>query len=284
MNASPRPAAALRVLVPVLGLALAATGCGGSGDPAGPSPTTASATPSPTPPPPQANPVTKPLPAEQWQKIVQTGAWREGCPATQADLRRVEVNYWDFNGELQRGVLVVNKDITASISRIFTRLFDTKFQIERMESVEAYQGDNNASMKANNTAAYNCRKDTQINAPVAASPHANGRAIDINPVQNPWKDLRCTCWSPSAEFAGQTEGKGIIAEGSPAWQAFMYEGWVWQNIRVPDYMHFDTGYPSAPYTGVPPKRSAAQDALLSLPRKTKPNTSQKPAPTGTPTR
>ncbi|MFG3133535.1 M15 family metallopeptidase [Streptomyces tendae] len=219
------------------------------------------------------------LPDEQWQRMVAAGMWRKGCPATQEDLRRVEVNYWDFNGELQRGGIVVNKDTTASISRIFTRLFDAKFPIARMESVEEYDGDNNASMKANNTAAFNCRKPTQINAPLAASPHANGRAIDINPVQNPWKDLRCTCWSPSAEFAGATEGKGVIAEGGLVWQAFMDEGWIWQNIRVPDYMHFDTGYPSAPYTGVRPTPSPGQEPdLLSIPRKSEP----KPDPTQAP--
>ena len=41
-------------------------------------------------------------------------------------------------------------------------------------------------------------------------------------------------------------------------QAFVDEGWIWQNIKVPDYMHFDTGFPSRPRTdlGTPlPKAS-----------------------------
>ena len=29
-------------------------------------------------------------------------------------------------------------------------------------------------------------------------------------------------------------------------QLFEARGWIWQNIKVPDYMHFDTGYPSRP--------------------------------------
>jgi hypothetical protein len=33
------------------------------------------------------------------------------------------------------------------------------------------------------------------------------------------------------------------------WRAFHDEGWIWQNIDVPDYMHFDTGYPSSPFGG-----------------------------------
>lgn len=177
--------------------------------------------------------------------------WREGCPTTREQLRRVEVNYFDFDGQLRRGTLVVNADVADSVARIFTRLFDAKFPIERMEPVETYNGDSDASLRANNTSAYNCRRLDQINAPPMESPHANGRAIDINPLQNPWMDLRCDCWSPSAEYSERLPGDGVILEGGMVWQAFIDEGWIWQNIDVPDYMHFDTGYPSAPYRGRP---------------------------------
>ncbi|MFD5748142.1 M15 family metallopeptidase [Streptomyces sp. NPDC127033] len=204
------------------------------------------ASPSPSP---SANPVVKEIPAEQWQRITETGTWREGCPVTREDLRRVEVNYVDFEGGTRRGVLVVNADIAESISRVFTRLFDERFPINRMQPVEAYDGDTKASLEDNNTAAYNCRRLDQINAPVRESPHANGRAIDINPLQNPWKDLRCRCWSPSAEYAERTPGKGAILDGGLVWRTFVDEGWIWQNIKVPDYMHFDAGYPSVPVTG-----------------------------------
>ncbi|MGB8946811.1 MAG: M15 family metallopeptidase [Streptomyces sp.] len=184
---------------------------------------------------------------EQWRRMVEAGMWREGCPATRTSLRRVEVNYRDFEGEVQRGVLVVHADVAASVSRIFSLLFEAEFPIYHMEPVEAYDGDNNASLRANNTAGYNCRRANQINAPLKESPHANGRAIDINPVQNPWKDLRCKCWSPSGKYAERTSGKGVVLKGGAVWQAFTDEGWVWQNIKVADYMHFDTGYPSAPF-------------------------------------
>ncbi|CAO0832441.1 hypothetical protein SMICM17S_10433 [Streptomyces microflavus] len=44
-------------------------------------------------------------------------------------------------------------------------------------------------------------------------------------------------------------GKGQDPQGGLVWRAFTEEGWIWQNIKVPDYMHFDTGYPSAPFKG-----------------------------------
>ncbi|MFE1961486.1 M15 family metallopeptidase [Streptomyces sp. NPDC059479] len=216
-----------------------------------------SLSPGPSSPSPTANPVVKEIPTEQWQRMVETGVWREGCPATREQLRRVEINYVDFDGEIQRGVLVVNADITESVSRIFTRLFDERFPIYQMQSVEAYEGDSKASLAANNTAAYNCRRLNQINAPVKDSPHANGRAIDINPLLNPWMDLRCRCWSPSGKYAERKPGKGVIIEGGHVWQTFIDEGWIWQNIKVPDYMHFDTGYPSVPVTGGRPSPTAS---------------------------
>lgn len=185
---------------------------------------------------------------EQWDLMVDAGMWRPGCPVTREQLRRVEVNHVDYDGQVTRGVLVVNADVAESVARIFTRLFDAGFPIRRMRPLEDYAGDNNASLRDDNTAAYNCRRLSQINAPPMESPHANGRAIDINPFENPWMDLRCKCWSPSAEHKDRRPGRGVVLEGGLVWQTFIDEGWIWQNIKVPDYMHFDTGYPSTAFT------------------------------------
>lgn len=196
-----------------------------------------------------ANPVVERIPDRQWRRMVAVGAWRPGCPVERQDLRRVIINHVTFSGEIRRGMLVVNKDVAASIVRVFTRLFEERFPIRRMRPVEKYDGDSNASLAAGNTSAYNCRRLTQINAPVKKSPHAHGRAIDINPRQNPWMDLRCDCWFPSSRNSKRVPGPGMIVKNGLVWRLFRREGWIWQNIDVPDYMHFDTGYPSRPYRG-----------------------------------
>ena len=194
-----------------------------------------------------ADPVISALPAAQWRRMVEAGMAYAGCPLTREDLRRVQINHVDFTGTVRRGTLVVNADVAASIARIFTALFEARFPIERMHPVEVYDGDSDASLRDNNTAAYNCRRPDQINAPQLSSPHANGRAVDINPERNPWMDPRCTCWSPGDRYAERTPGKGKILSGGVVWRTFLAEGWIWQNIQVPDYMHFDTGYPSRPF-------------------------------------
>ena len=187
-----------------------------------------------------------PVPAAQWRRIVAVGAWHVGCPVAQTGLRRVEVNYRGFDGAVHRGVLVVNADAATSVAAIFTRLFDRRFPIHRMRPIEEYAGDDAASMAADNTSAYNCRRASQANAPSAASPHANGRAIDLNPYENPWIDPRCGCFQPDAHYGTHRNGTGVIVEGGTAWTVFTRAGWIWQDNATTDFQHFDTGYPSRP--------------------------------------
>ena len=193
-----------------------------------------------------STPIITRIPSEQWREIVETGTWRPGCPVGRKQLRLLEIGYFDFNGTERRGQLVAHRDSIDDLAEIFTQLYKDKFPIAKMEPVEKYGGDVVRSLTANNTSAFNCRKPGQINAPVRESPHANGRAIDINPVQNPWRDPRCDCWMPAAQYAKDKQGPGVIRKGSPVIRLFKERGWVWQNIKVPDYMHFDTGYPSRP--------------------------------------
>ena len=180
--------------------------------------------------------------------MIDAGMVRPECPIQRPEqLRSLRINHFNFNGEVQRGQLIVNADVASSLVRILTRLYEEKFPIRRMRPVEAYGGDTNARLRADNTSAFNCRRADQINAPYAESPHANGRAIDINPRENPWLDLRCDCWLPTPKYKARAGGPGSIDRQSVVWRAFKAEGWIWQNIDVPDYMHFDTGYPSLPF-------------------------------------
>lgn len=193
---------------------------------------------------------------KQWKRIVRAGVWRNGCPVGRKQLRRLDINYIDFADNIQRGSLVAHRDAIEDLAGIFSELLAAAFPIASMRPAENFNGDLRRILEANNTSAFNCRRPNHINAPVLKSPHANGRAIDINPVQNPWKDPRCKCWVPSKEFRKANEGPGVIRQGSLPWQLFTVRGWIWQNIKVPDYMHFDTGYPSKPRTVSDPTKGA----------------------------
>ena len=226
-----------------------------------PSATSTEVGPSPTPTPPATSTPSSPttvgggveigeVPTAQWAAMKRARMVRPECPVQRrSQLRRIDVPFIDFNGNPQQGHLIVRRDAAESVARIFTRLYEMQFPIRRMQGVEAYNGDVYKSLAADNTSSYNCRRAGQINAPFSQSPHANGRAVDINPVENPWKDPRCTCWSPTGKYAERDPGPGKILKNDRVWRTFDAEGWIWQNIDVPDYMHFDTGYPSRPYRG-----------------------------------
>ncbi|MBA3744962.1 M15 family metallopeptidase [Sporichthya sp.] len=193
-----------------------------------------------------ADPVVRKLTKAEWARMVEVGMAGPTCPVKRKNLRRLEINHVNFDGEVKRGAIVVRGDVVESVSRVFTKLFDKRFPIHRMTPVEHFNGSDDRSMAANNTSAYNCRRPSEANSPSMKSPHANGRAIDINPIQNPWLNPRTHVWEPSARYRKRTAGPGKILEGGPVWRLFIREGWIWQDIKTPDYQHFDTGYPSRP--------------------------------------
>ena len=108
---------------------------------------------------------------------------------------------------------MVNVDVASSVARIFLQLYRDRFPIRRMTPIEAYGGDDNASMAADNTSAFNCRQPGQANAPSARSPHANGRAVDLDPYENPWVDPRCQCFQPDSSYGTHRSGAGVIVKG-----------------------------------------------------------------------
>ena len=194
---------------------------------------------------PVARAVVMQVPAKEWARIRSTGTWRKGCPGGRTSFRRIEVNFHGFDRKVHRGALIVNKDVAAEVAKLMTTIFDRGFPIRRMHPIEDYRGDDNKSMAADNTSAMNCRNASQANAAAKDSPHANGRAIDINPWENPWVDPRCGCFRPDRAFGSRRNGRGVLTAKGSVVKAFRAQGWIWRGTgKAPDFQHFDTGYPS----------------------------------------
>lgn len=99
------------------------------------------------------------------------------------DLRYVKVKYYNFNGKIKTGELIVNKKIAKKTVKIFYELFQIKYPIQRIRLVDEYQADDEKSMADNNTSSFNFRTVAGTNR---LSKHALGLAIDINPQINPY--------------------------------------------------------------------------------------------------
>jgi hypothetical protein len=169
-----------------------------------------------------------------------TSSWRDGCPVSLSDLRYLELDHWGFDGRERRGELVVHHDHAEDIVAVFRALFDSRFPIERMRLVDEYGGDDLASMNANNTSAFNCRA---AQGSASWSEHAFGRAIDINPIQNPY--LRGSVLLPPAGAAfvdRSLNAPGMIHAGDVVVEAFDGIGWPWGGdwITLKDWQHFSS--------------------------------------------
>lgn len=167
-------------------------------------------------------------------------SWHAGCPVTPADLRQVRLPYRDFSGHSRTGTLIVHKDVAAEVLQIFDQLFDRGFPIAGMEPVEKFGGSDDRSMEANNTSAFNCRDIT--GQPGRFSNHSWGRAIDINPLTNPYVKGDKILPPQGREFLDRTKAYpgGIQADGFVV-KLFEAHGWTWGGSWTDrkDYQHFE---------------------------------------------
>lgn len=172
-------------------------------------------------------------------------SWRPGCPVGFDDLRLLTVSHWGFDGRPKRGRLVVHRDAAAAMLRTMRSLYRLRFPIRRMRLVDAYGADDHRSMAADNTSAFNCRFIAGSGG--VWSEHAYGRAIDVNPLENPYVTASGYVSPPGgAAFANRSlRRRGMIHRRGPVVRAFDAAEWEWGgNWSWPkDYQHFSaTGH------------------------------------------
>jgi len=110
-------------------------------------------------------------------------SWRRGCPVGPVELRLLRADYWGFDKRVHRGELIVHRDHARRVLVVLEKLFKAGYPIERLKLVDAYRADDDRSMAANNTSGFNCRR---VSGSSSWSEHAFGRAIDLNPLRNPY--------------------------------------------------------------------------------------------------
>jgi len=166
-----------------------------------------------------------------------SSSWRAGCPVGPERLRMVTVSYVDFAGVSGTGRIVVRDDVADAVVAIFARLYDLRYPIARMEPVEAYGGSDDASMDADNTSAFNCRKTTGGSS---YSEHSYGTAIDINPIENPYVKGSTVLPEAGRAFVARNPAPGVILDGDAVVQAFADHGFSWGGHwnSLKDYQHF----------------------------------------------
>ncbi|WP_327582292.1 M15 family metallopeptidase [Nonomuraea sp. NBC_00507] len=169
-------------------------------------------------------------------------SWRPGCPVHYRDLRLITLSYWGFDGKPHTGELVVRETVTDDIVTVFRKLYGWRWPIKQMKLVDAYKADDFASVDADNTSAFNCRRATGSSR---WSKHAYGEALDINPRENPYVTATGgTAHQNAKNFTNRPlKGIGVINPGDKVVKALAQVGWEWGGYwsSAKDYQHFSKG-------------------------------------------
>jgi D-alanyl-D-alanine carboxypeptidase len=165
-------------------------------------------------------------------------SWHRGCPVHIRDLRVIRLTRWNYKGKVRPGKLVVHKREARPVKRVMRKLFEARFPFRRMALIDRYGGSDDRSMNANNTSAFNCR---YVAGTSRWSQHAYGRAIDINPVQNPYVSNGVASPDRGQRWVDRSRRhRGMIHGGDIPVRAFAAAGWSWGGYwsSPRDYQHF----------------------------------------------
>jgi len=166
-------------------------------------------------------------------------SWHPGCPVGLSDLRLITLTYRGFDGHDHTGRLIANRDAAPALVAAFRRLYAVRFPIRRMEPVDRFGGDDYRSIEADNTSSFNCRAAT---GSTRWSNHAYGRAIDVNPIENPYVSGGTTSHPASRPYLDRSQHRrGVAYDGGALVEAFRSVGWGWGGSwsgSVRDYQHF----------------------------------------------
>lgn len=159
-------------------------------------------------------------------------------------LRYLQVLHCDADGNSIVGEMVCSAAIADDVLDILKQLYEAAYPIEKMRLVDYYGGDDEASMRDNNSSCFNQRS---ITAGGRISKHSYGMAIDINPKYNPYYKLKAngiTVIRPEGSetyLDRKTKCPYQIVKGDLCWRLFKKHGFYWGGdwLHGKDYQHFE---------------------------------------------
>lgn len=159
-------------------------------------------------------------------------SWRDDprCPARDA-LASVRFTHRTMDGGVGTGTLIVARALAPEVVALLARLYAIGFPLAGVEPVDAHGADDERSMAADNSSAFNFRV---VAGTGVLSQHAFGLAIDLNPVENPmiWpaRDGQPPRIEPAggAAYADRRHLRpGMIVRPGPVTAIFDELGWEW---------------------------------------------------------
>lgn len=185
----------------------------------------------------------EPLPDAVFARISGV-SYIENPDITPDELRYLRLLHITPAGETKTGEMIANYSIADDLVEIFRALYDARYPIEQIQLIEAYGGDDDASMADNNSSCFNYRT---VPDKGTLSRHALGLAIDVNPLYNPYITdtgvIMPESAAPYADRGGDFPMK--ITKDDLCCQLFREHGFHWGGFwsNSPDYQHFEMRIP-----------------------------------------
>ncbi len=165
------------------------------------------------------------------------------------ELRYMKLIHYNFDHKVQIGELIVHEELVEDYQEIFRELFEAGYEINSMHLIDNYwTGDglssDSASIEVNNTSAFCYRR---VAGGKGLSNHALGRAIDINPQQNPYvtfdsKGRPQWTHDNADDYIDRDTGlPHVITHDDLCYKLFKEHGFDWGGDwkTLKDYQHFD---------------------------------------------
>lgn len=167
-----------------------------------------------------------------------------GATIKRSELRHLRLLHYDGEGKVRQGELICHRSIAQDLKEIFEELYRQKYPIQRIQLIDDFGADDETSMRANNTYCFCYRT---IAGSKKLSKHAQGLAIDINPLYNP-----CVQTKKNGQRIIQpaTAGKYVdrsktfpykISKSDLCYRLFIQHGFRWGGSwnSLKDYQHFE---------------------------------------------
>ena len=174
---------------------------------------------------------------------MQGKSYKAECTIPRSELRYIKALHITQDGAILMGEMVVNRAIAQDVVTILRTLYEAGYPIERMVLVDEYNADDELSMRANNSSAFNYRHTpggTRLSA------HSRGMAVDINPLYNPYvKNYPDRVYVAPVTATEYVNRHGAfpykIERNDLCCRLFLEHGFEWGGDykTIKDYQHFE---------------------------------------------
>ena len=185
----------------------------------------------------------QPIPDSVFQRM-QGRSWPEGCTIRRADLRYLRLSHYDAEKRQHVGEMVCNKAIADDLIEIFKELYRQKYPIQRIRLIDDYDASDERSMRDNNSSCFCYRR---ISGTTKLSKHAQGMAVDINTLYNPYvrtgkNGRRIVEPATATKYVDRRKSFPYkIVKGALLHRLFLQHGFKWGGSwrTMKDWQHFE---------------------------------------------